>query len=243
MNNRARLLPCLALALIAFATAPAVAEEPQKHPPPPRAAPHPQQVHPGVPVNPGMRGNFVRPPTATAPRGFTRAPTIRPGAPIGPGMQGGFIRPPVASTYPGFAHTPAIHPGGYSSPDRRFAGRPEFRSHTDFRGRDIRSFQPHELAHWRSGRWHHQSHGGRFGWWWVVDGGWYFYPQPVYPYPAFASSDADFEDVPPFGPEAEMPDSSPPMAYWYYCDNPPGYYPYIPNCWTPWRAVPATPSP
>ena len=26
-------------------------------------------------------------------------------------------------------------------------------------------------------------HGGRGGWWWVVGDAWYYYPQPVYPYP------------------------------------------------------------
>ena len=28
---------------------------------------------------------------------------------------------------------------------------------------------------------------GRFGWWWDVDGAWYFYEQPVYPYPVDVS--------------------------------------------------------
>jgi len=32
-----------------------------------------------------------------------------------------------------------------------------------------------------------------------------------------------------------------PTQYWYYCDNPAGYYPYVPSCPTPWRAV--TPQP
>ncbi|HWG78980.1 MAG TPA: hypothetical protein VN681_04350 [Stellaceae bacterium] len=32
-----------------------------------------------------------------------------------------------------------------------------------------------------------------------------------------------------------------PTQYWYYCDNPAGYYPYVPSCPTPWR--PVTPQP
>jgi TPR repeat protein len=28
---------------------------------------------------------------------------------------------------------------------------------------------------------------------------------------------------------------------WYYCDNPPGYYPYVRTCNDPWRPVPAQP--
>jgi len=31
--------------------------------------------------------------------------------------------------------------------------------------------------------------------------------------------------------------SSPPPALWYFCDNPQGYYPYVKECSTPWRAV------
>jgi hypothetical protein len=29
--------------------------------------------------------------------------------------------------------------------------------------------------------------------------------------------------------------------YWYYCDNPPGYYPYVPQCPSGWRPVAPTP--
>ena len=48
---------------------------------------------------------------------------------------------------------------------------------------DIRHFESHDAQQWRSGAWRHGSHGGRIGWWWVAGGMWYFYPQPVYPYP------------------------------------------------------------
>jgi hypothetical protein len=37
---------------------------------------------------------------------------------------------------------------------------------------------------WRGGHWRHGNHDGRYGWWWVVGGIWYFYPTPIYPYPA-----------------------------------------------------------
>ena len=30
-------------------------------------------------------------------------------------------------------------------------------------------------------------------------------------------------------------------AYWYYCDNPRGYYPYVQQCPGGWRAVAPTP--
>jgi len=55
--------------------------------------------------------------------------------------------------------------------------------HVDFHGRDFRHFNEHELAIWRGGRWHHDWHTGRYGWWWEVAGVWYFYAAPIYPYP------------------------------------------------------------
>jgi len=30
-----------------------------------------------------------------------------------------------------------------------------------------------------------------------------------------------------------------PTGFWYHCDSPAGYYPYIPTCRTPWRFVPS----
>jgi hypothetical protein len=90
-----------------------------------------------------------------------------------------------------------------------------------FRGVDV----------WHHGYWNHGWHGGRFGWWWVWGGDWAFYPAPVYPYPAYP-----YIDAPPAyaGPA--------PASYWYYCDNPRGYYPYVAQCSAPWRAVPPQPS-
>jgi hypothetical protein len=32
-----------------------------------------------------------------------------------------------------------------------------------------------------------------------------------------------------------------PAGFWYRCDVPSGYYPYIPSCQTPWRIVPSSP--
>lgn len=34
-----------------------------------------------------------------------------------------------------------------------------------------------------------------------------------------------------------------PPPYWYYCDNPHGYYPYVRVCPRGWQQVPAQPSP
>ena len=48
---------------------------------------------------------------------------------------------------------------------------------------DIHHFHHHDLGRWRSGHWSHGYHDGRLGWWWVVAGLWYFYPQRVASYP------------------------------------------------------------
>jgi hypothetical protein len=104
--------------------------------------------------------------------------------------------------------------------------------HADRWHGDIHYFHQYDLGRWRGGRWYHGSHGGRAGWWWIVAGVWYFYPAPVYPYPD------------PYLPPLVSPPPAPAQAapqYWYYCPNPAGYYPYVPQCSTDWQLVPATP--
>ena len=102
----------------------------------------------------------------------------------------------------------------------------------------IEHFHEHDIVVWRGGRWFHGRHGNRIGWWWIVDGGWYWYPAPVYPYPD------------PYTPPVivQVPSSPPPQPQalpptWYYCDRPAGYYPYVSECASGWKAVPATPPP
>lgn len=96
---------------------------------------------------------------------------------------------------------------------------------------DIHTFHDHDFARWQGGRWFHGPHGGRAGWWWIVGGSWYFYPAPIYPYPD--------PYIPPVA--TLQPPPGAPGPVWYYCPNPPGYYPYVPQCPVPWQAVPATP--
>ncbi len=78
---------------------------------------------------------------------------------------------------------------------------------------------------WHGGGWNHGWHNGRFGWWWVVPGwaDWYYYSAPVYPAPD------------PYLPPGI---AAGPTPYWYYCANPQGYYPYVPQCFGPWQPVP-----
>jgi hypothetical protein len=103
---------------------------------------------------------------------------------------------------------------------------------------DIRYFHQHDVAVWRGGHWAHGWHVGRFGWWWVVPGGWYLYPSPVYPYP-----DPYVPPVIAVQPAPPVAQAQPQAQTWYYCDKPAGYYPYVPECSSGWKAVPATPPP
>jgi hypothetical protein len=68
---------------------------------------------------------------------------------------------------------------------------------------------------WEGGRWRHEVHNGRYGWWWDVGGVWYFYPQPIDGPPAYVS---DVEVVEDFGgpdgpPVAAGYPPPPPVAY------------------------------
>jgi hypothetical protein len=79
----------------------------------------------------------------------------------------------------------------------------------------------------------HGDHIGRSGWWWIVDGAWYFYPPPVYPYPD-----------PYVPPAVAMPAPAPAApASWYYCQSLREYYPYVTACPEPWVPVAAQPAP
>ena len=124
---------------------------------------------------------------------------------------------------PGPGQQPGPHPGPGAHPQPRA-----------FRDRDPAHFGEHDFAVWRGGAWHHEWHNGRYGWWWAIGPEWYFYPEPIYPFPdPYLPPGVMAQPVPPSG--------QPPAQYWYYCDNPPGYYPYVATCMTAWRPVPATP--
>src|SRR5215470_7498312 len=99
------------------------------------------------------------------------------------------------------------------------------------------------------GDFHHHHHHNNFffdfgfwdPWWWGWDPVQYWgYPYPYYypPYPAYYP--------PPSGAPAQAPaqaTGAPPQQFWYYCDNPQGYYPYVQNCSSAWRQVaPTAPS-
>jgi hypothetical protein len=88
-------------------------------------------------------------------------------------------------------------------------------------------FGARDLATWRAGYWWHGWRGGRVGWWWFAGGFWYWFAAPVYPYPGYVPDDYVGGGYPAPGA----------VAWW--CDDPPGYYPYVRGCWR-WRPAPPT---
>jgi hypothetical protein len=107
--------------------------------------------------------------------------------------------------------------------EAREKAREEERRASPFQG-DIRRFDEDDLETWRRGRWEEGVEGGDPAWWWVVGPIWYPYPDAVAPYPD-----------PYVPPGMEAPPEG--TRWWYVCDDPSGYYPYVPMCDGPWRAV------
>lgn len=148
------------------------------------------------------------------------------------------------------AHADRDRPDAHGRPggdrDARPA-QPGFREHPDARRAhpprplpwqgDIRRFHERDLDRWHSGRWVHSRHDGHLGWWWVIGPTWYLYSAPVYPWPdPYMPPTILSAPPPPAGTVLTTP-----SQYWYYCADPEGYYPYVPQCRVPWQAVPPTP--
>ncbi len=77
-------------------------------------------------------------------------------------------------------------------------------------------------------------------------GPWYYGPPPVVyaPPPAYYYPPPVVYAPPPpvYAPPPVAPTPVAPQAQtWFYCDNPKGYYPYVPTCNAGWRQVPAQP--
>ena len=98
-----------------------------------------------------------------------------------------------------------------------------------FNGRRYSGFTAADRSQWQTGAWRHEYHNGHMGWWWVVGSFWFFYPAPIYPYPTYVGPDY-YYDYYGLYPQ--------PAYYWYYCEDPPGYYPAVQACNVEWEPVP-----
>lgn len=115
--------------------------------------------------------------------------------------------------------------------------------HRDHRGGYGSHGGRHNVHQWRGGNWHHGSHLGRIGWWWIVDGMYYPYARPAYPYPEYVSTQTIVvEQAPQVVVQSPQPvPTQSATQMWHYCDAAQMYYPYVTTCSSGWRAVPATP--
>jgi len=124
----------------------------------------------------------------------------------------------------------------------------DVRGHYAFRDHDVHRFGRDDLARWQGGRWNRTCYSGRCGWWWFASGQWYFYDQPVYPYPLVVSTVEYVEPVAVVAAPMVVQAAPAPMMvaappkFWYYCDNPRGYYPSVGTCSTQFHQV-TTPPP
>ena len=70
----------------------------------------------------------------------------------------------------------------------------------------------HGRLAWEGGRWRHETHNGRLGWYWDVGGVWYFYPQQTDGPPTYVSEVEFVDDVggPPVAAGYPPPPPPPP---------------------------------
>jgi hypothetical protein len=124
-----------------------------------------------------------------------------PGKPAVQGPKAAIQTPrAVQGRLPGPGAVPGAGPG--RGPDARYA-----RGAVPARNFGGHPYRGHVA--WEGGRWHHEMHNGRDGYWWDVGGVWYYYPQPMDGPPTYISDDyADdvpYADAAPAGAYAPPP--------------------------------------
>ena len=104
---------------------------------------------------------------------------------------------------------------------RAVVGQPGYSFRSGFQGRRmVGTFSDRERVAWHGGRWYHGQRFGRYGYWWGVNGAWYFYDQP-YDGPPDYVSEVEFSDegpdpyAGPYGPAVvdEPVPAGPPVVY------------------------------
>jgi hypothetical protein len=163
------------LSLSAMAQQPAGGQPPAKKPPVQGQPKGPAAGQHAGPVPGGAAGQMR--PGPGGPGGSGGAPGQHGGP--GPGQAAQFHG---AGAGPGGHPVHAIGERGYSF----HAGGPG--------RRDIATFNERERAIWGGGLWHHERRFGRMGYWWEVNGAWYYYDQPMAGPPAYVSEMEFFED-------------------------------------------------
>ena len=171
---------------------------------------HPTQQHPAPPNGAGAQ-NPGAPATGAQ----------HPAAPAAAGAQ----HPAAPASAPAEQHAQpqSGRPNAGEHAAEHQGGRPVPQAHPEIHDQ-FHHFDAHDHEHWHGGHWFQANHFGRDGWWWIVGDDWYWYPAPIYPYPD------------PYVPGGMSQDAyAAPVSY--YCPNPDGYYPYVPQCAAEWIPV------
>ncbi len=238
----------------------------QNHPAaPPPSPPHPENIAPHPYVNQSPNGGAPQHNFTQTPGGGQQPHQFNPnqGQPSHQFTQspGGGQPHPIGQDHPSYNGNHGTY--GQNNHDYHNYHGPND-GHTfaheqyAFRGHDVRHFDHDDFDRWRGGYWNNTCFAGRCGWWWLAGGIWYFYTQPIYPYPLIVP---EITYVDPYAYEDDAPPPppvyyAPPPAYYappppppvplapgpkfrYYCTNPPGYYPEVPNCNVQYQEVPA----
>jgi hypothetical protein len=167
-------------------------------------------------------------PKGPPPKGSPAKPAVQGAHPPGTGQPGPRQAGP-GQAIPGQATPRQAGPAGPGRPAAVPGRGPEGGRFA--RGAPARNFGGHAYhgrMAWEGGRWRHEMHNGRYGWWWDVGGAWYFYPQQMDGPPAYVS---DLEVVDdgggPDGPDG--PDDGTVVGGY----PPPGAYPPPPGAYAP----------
>ena len=123
-----------------------------------------------------------------------------------PPPQGGQARPAAPAVRQATPRTGQAQMGGQQGGGqvqmRRSAGQVQGQGpqgqrvvHGNFPTRNFAGHAYRGRVAWQGGRWRHEMHNGRLGWWWDVGGVWYFYPQQMDGPPAYVSDVEAFDDV------------------------------------------------
>src|SRR5258708_4265870 len=139
--------------------------------------------------------------SAVALAAHAEEPAKKPAGPPGGGKPAVQASRPVTGGNPGPGQGQVVRRGPQDAhfargapPTRNFGGHP-YRGHVA----------------WEGGRWHHEAHNGRDGWWWDVGGVWYYYPQPMDGPPTYISD--DYADDVAYGDAPTAAYAPPPGAY------------------------------
>jgi hypothetical protein len=120
---------------------------------------------------------------------------------------------------------PPAAPGARPATAPRQGGAPQVRGQQgpqgqrfvrgNFPARNFGGHVYHGRVAWEGGRWRHEMHNGRLGWWWDVGGVWYFYPQQMDGPPAYVSDVEVMDDAYADAPGGQDDMGAPPVGAAY----------------------------